>query len=92
MKSVAVIGAGAAGLSLARYLRANANRFKFVVYEQGSEVGGTWIYDGSIESLYIDKQKRNGQRELINLVKKDEMHSSMYKGLRYEHLFSSHIL
>ena len=83
MKSVAVIGAGGAGLAMARYLGAHPNLFKFVVYEQSSDVGGTWTYDSSVENLYDDKSKRNGHKELTELIAKDGIHSSMYKGLRY---------
>ena len=88
MTSVAVIGAGGAGLAMARYLGAHPNLFKFVVYEQSSDVGGTWTYDSSFENLYDDKSKRNGHKELTELIAKDGIHSSMYKGLRYVGGFS----
>lgn len=82
MKSVAIIGAGGAGLAMARYLSAKPKLFQFVVYEQSDEVGGTWIYDSSLENLYNNEFERSGQKELIALVNKDNVHSSMYKGLR----------
>ena len=44
MLRVAVIGAGAAGLCCARYLRHHADRFTFTVFEKAGEVGGTWVY------------------------------------------------
>ena len=44
MLRVAVIGAGAAGLCCARYLRRHADRFTFTVFEKEGEVGGTWVY------------------------------------------------
>ncbi|XP_054276741.1 senecionine N-oxygenase-like [Macrosteles quadrilineatus] len=40
---VAVIGAGASGLCVARHLTANVN-FSCIVYEQTGNVGGTWVY------------------------------------------------
>ena len=41
MKSVAIIGAGAAGLCCARHFGGNPAQFNVQVYEKGSEVGGT---------------------------------------------------
>ena len=41
---VAVIGAGAGGLSALRHLTARLDKFEPVAFEQGSDVGGTWIY------------------------------------------------
>ncbi|XP_031552593.1 flavin-containing monooxygenase FMO GS-OX-like 4 [Actinia tenebrosa] len=42
---VAVIGAGAAGLCVGRYLAAQQDVFSAVIYEQSSYVGGTWAYN-----------------------------------------------
>ena len=88
MKSVAIIGAGGAGLAMARYLSANQNLFKFTVYEQSNEIGGTWIYDCSLENFYDNKQRRNGDKVLKELISKDDVHSSMYKSLRYASFMS----
>ena len=64
---VAVIGAGAAGLVTARELiRAGHD---VTVFEQGDEVGGTWIYRSESEP---DPLGQTGER----------VHSSMYASLR----------
>ena len=44
MMSVAVIGAGAAGLSALRHLLRRSN-FSAVVFEMTDRVGGTWVYN-----------------------------------------------
>ena len=79
MKSVAVIGAGGAGLAMARYLCANQKLFKCVVYEQGSQVGGTWIYE---DEKWPD-QRLKGREIIKEMTANDKIHSSMYKSLRY---------
>lgn len=66
---VAIIGAGAAGLVMARHINSQPEIYNFVVFEQINTIGGTWVYTDDIE---VDK---NGL----------PVHSSMYKGLRYEH-------
>lgn len=63
---VAVIGAGAAGLSSARHLIADPARFTCTVFEQTGAVGGTWVYTDQV-----------GTDEFGLPV-----HSSMYKSLR----------
>jgi NADPH-dependent 2,4-dienoyl-CoA reductase/sulfur reductase-like enzyme len=63
---VAVIGAGAAGLSAARQLIARPQDFECVVFEQADQVGGTWVYTDN-----------TGSDEFGLPV-----HSSMYKSLR----------
>lgn len=46
LKQVAVIGAGAAGLCVARYIKSRLNVFASpVVFEMTDKVGGTWRYD-----------------------------------------------
>ncbi|XP_039167718.1 flavin-containing monooxygenase FMO GS-OX-like 2 isoform X2 [Eucalyptus grandis] len=65
----AVIGAGMSGLIAARELRREGHRV--VVFEKGTEVGGTWVYDPRVES---DPLGLDPGREVI--------HSSMYKSLR----------
>jgi len=64
--SVAVIGAGAAGLCAARHLSAQHPRIRTTVYEQASCVGGTWVFTENIG------KDQNGL----------PVHSSMYKNLR----------
>ncbi|CAH9102592.1 unnamed protein product [Cuscuta epithymum] len=47
-KNVAVIGAGAAGLVAARELRREGHGV--VVFERGTQLGGTWVYSSTVES------------------------------------------
>ncbi|XP_058085022.1 flavin-containing monooxygenase FMO GS-OX-like 4 isoform X2 [Magnolia sinica] len=68
-RAVAVIGAGAAGLVAARELRREGH--KVVVFERGERVGGTWIYDPSIES---DPLGSDPSRKIV--------HGSLYESLR----------
>ena len=87
MINLAVIGAGSAGLTMARYLSAHPKLFKFVVFEQGNEVGGTWIYDEGVGDDVPCRFTNLTHRELIALADNDAIHSSMYKNLRYEFLY-----
>jgi len=64
---VAVIGAGAAGLVTARELTRAGH--EVTVFEQGNEVGGTWIYRPESEP---DPLGQTGSR----------IHSSMYASMR----------
>lgn len=68
-KSVAVIGAGSAGLVAARELRREGH--EVVVFERGNKVGGTWVYNPTTESdpLGIDPART-------------VVHSSLYASLR----------
>lgn len=68
-KSVAVIGAGAAGLVAARELRREGHGV--VVFERENQIGGTWVYSPTVESdpLGIDPR-----REVVQ--------SSLYASLR----------
>lgn len=67
MLRVGVIGAGAAGLVAARLVAAGADTFAPpVVFEQASEIGGTWVYT---ETTGRDKHGL-------------PVHSSMYRNLR----------
>ncbi|KAF8020445.1 hypothetical protein BT93_G0993 [Corymbia citriodora subsp. variegata] len=65
----AVIGAGMSGLVAARELRREGHQV--VVFERSSDIGGTWLYDPSVESdpLGLDPGR-------------DVVHSSMYRSLR----------
>ena len=76
MKRVAIVGAGAAGICMGRYLRSNSKITNFVIYEQAKEIGGTWIYDGNIPNL---KYGSSGFKELKTC---SDIHSSMYRNLR----------
>ena len=66
MIRVAVIGAGAAGLCMGRYLAADPSVFSTVIYEQTGCVGGTWVY--------TDNTGVDGHGLPV--------HSSMYKNLK----------
>lgn len=69
MLRVAVIGAGAAGLCVARHILSHPNVFAPpVVFELSENIGGTWCYD-----------ERVGRSDDGRLI-----HSSMYRDLRYE--------
>lgn len=75
MKKVAVVGAGGAGLCCARHLSRYPDRFQFSVFEQASEVGGTWVYEKREER---PRDVRHGRESEGSLP----IHSSMYKNLR----------
>ena len=72
-QTVAVIGAGAAGLVAARELRLEGHHV--TVFERGGEVGGTWVYDGGagppspapfrIHSSLYDGLRVNLPREIM---------------------------
>ncbi|GAX79854.1 hypothetical protein CEUSTIGMA_g7294.t1 [Chlamydomonas eustigma] len=68
--SVAVIGAGAAGLAAARELLREGH--KVTVLEQNSRLGGVWVFDERVE-----KDDLLGQNS-----KRGKVHSSMYRHLR----------
>ena len=79
MKSVAIIGAGAAGLCCARHFGGNPEHFKVQVFEKGSEVGGTWIFESSSSQGLKDvREKRSNAAGDVA-----DVHSSVYKNLRY---------
>lgn len=64
--NIAIIGAGAAGLAAARQCLDKNNGFTCTVFEQASQLGGTWVYSDNI-----------GKDEYGFPV-----HTSMYKGLK----------
>ncbi|KAJ0970206.1 hypothetical protein J5N97_023083 [Dioscorea zingiberensis] len=68
-RSVAVIGAGAAGLAAARELRREGHGV--VVLERAAGIGGTWVYTPAVES---DPLGLDPERHVI--------HSSLYSSLR----------
>ncbi|KAL3818199.1 hypothetical protein ACJIZ3_004104 [Penstemon smallii] len=68
-RTVAVIGAGAAGLSAALELRREGHNV--VVYERETQLGGTWVYTPDTESDPI------GLKPTRKIV-----HSSLYASLR----------
>ena len=62
MRRAAVIGAGAAGLSAAKHLRAAG--LDVTVFEMGSHVGGLWVYENdnglspAYQSLHLNSENR----------------------------------
>ena len=67
---VAVIGAGAAGLAAARELTREGH--DAVVFEQGAELGGVWVFDADVEDDLTGADANRAKR----------VHSSVYKNLR----------
>lgn len=64
MKRICIIGAGAAGLCAAR--NCLAKQWNVVLYEQTSQIGGTWVYVNNNCSVATGS----------------DVHSSMYKNLK----------
>ncbi|KAL8483499.1 hypothetical protein ACS0TY_026257 [Phlomoides rotata] len=69
-RSVAVIGAGVAGLATARALKGEGHH-QVLVYEKSDKLGGTWVYEPQVES---DPLGHDPNREIV--------HSSLYHSLR----------
>ncbi|KAH6767478.1 hypothetical protein C2S52_018461 [Perilla frutescens var. hirtella] len=67
--TVAVIGAGVAGLAVGRALKTEGH--EVVIYEKSEKLGGTWLYDPRVES---DPLSLDPNREIV--------HSSLYHSLR----------
>ncbi|XP_059487273.1 senecionine N-oxygenase-like [Neocloeon triangulifer] len=65
-RRVAVIGAGPSGLAAARHFGAPDSPFECQVFEQSSEIGGTWVFTPHVS---VDEIGR-------------PIHSSMYTNLR----------
>ncbi|CAA0842301.1 Flavin-containing monooxygenase FMO GS-OX-like 3 [Striga hermonthica] len=59
-RTVAVIGAGAAGLSTALELRKEGHTV--VVYERATQIGGTWAYTPETEADTRNRGRPNGSR------------------------------
>ena len=61
-RKVAVIGAGAAGLSAAKHLLAKG--IDVVIFELGTQIGGLWVYEndnglsGAYQSLHVNSENR----------------------------------
>lgn len=68
-RTVAVIGAGAAGLCAALELRREGHQV--VVYEREEQIGGTWVYTPEAET---DPMGFDPARKVV--------HSSLYSSLR----------
>lgn len=68
---IAVIGAGAAGLSALRHCVSGTNGDQVVCYEKTDQIGGTWVYREETGSDKYDLP----------------IHTSMYKSLRYGRIF-----
>ena len=71
--TVAIVGAGAAGLCCARHLGESTDQFEVQVFEKSSKIGGTWIFSH-------DPKRPKDVRE--NSEETSAVHSSMYKNLR----------
>ena len=62
-RRIAVIGAGAAGLCVAKHLLSRGHRV--TVFEHGSHVGGLWVYENdngmspAYQSLHLNSKNKN---------------------------------
>ena len=72
IRKIAIIGAGAAGLAVAREFR---KEFDVDVLEQSNDVGGVWLYTDDIEESLTDPLQSMSQS-------KPRIHSSLYRSLR----------
>ena len=83
---ICIIGAGAAGICAAKHLSKltpalkslenvqSVPKFLPMVFEKGSQVGGTWIYNDNNET-------EESLKEWILKINSNEIHSSMYKNM-----------
>lgn len=81
-----MIGAGAAGLCCARHLSEFPDVFQVKVYEQGDQVGGTWVYNNPTPGqLPRDVREMNATKSASEngIHCQTTYHSSMYKNLKY---------
>ena len=81
MKTVAIVGAGAAGLCCARHFSRCQNLFQIRVFEKGTEIGGTWVYENS-HGHCIESLRDVRETGLDDGGTPVHVHSSMYKNLR----------
>lgn len=72
--TLAIVGAGAAGLCCARRFGESTDQFEVQVFEKSSEIGGTWIFSR-------DPKRPKDVRE-NSIEETSAVHSSMYKNLR----------
>lgn len=68
---IAVIGAGAAGLTALRHCVSGTYADQVVCYEKTDQIGGTWVY----------REETGSDRYGLPI------HTSMYKSLRYGRVF-----
>lgn len=79
--SIAVLGAGAAGLVSARQLLREGHNV--TIFEQAPAVGGTWIYSDEIDSDDDNNRQKLVENGGTNInIKKKVVHGSMYASLR----------
>ena len=83
---ICIIGAGAAGICAAKHLSKltpalksleniqSVPKFLPMVFEKGSKVGGTWIYNDNNET-------EESLKEWVLKINSNEIHSSMYKNM-----------
>lgn len=94
IQRVAVIGAGAAGLSAARHLLESGHTV--VVYEKGSMVGGLWVYDNdsglsaAYESLHINSEPRQTHYRGYPFPAGTPLFPSHYEVTRYLEAFADY--
>ena len=80
-----MIGAGAAGLCCARHLSRFPDVFQVKVYEQGDQVGGTWLYNNPTPGQLPRDVRGTSTTESTSesgTHYQTTYHSSMYKNLR----------
>ncbi|XP_014470671.1 PREDICTED: flavin-containing monooxygenase FMO GS-OX-like 3 [Dinoponera quadriceps] len=63
---IAIVGAGVAGLVVARHITSKLDTYSLTVFEQNDQIGGTWVYT---DETHFNKHGL-------------PVHSSMYKNLR----------
>jgi len=83
---ICIIGAGAAGICAAKHLSKltpalkslehghSVPKFLPMVFEKGSHIGGTWLYNDKSET-------EQSLKEWIGKIDSNEIHSSMYKNM-----------